>query len=163
MREAISYLRSLQACPLIVFVGHISRTAYADENTVLSAMEILREATPYWAAHGTPCGFDLVVKKIADYIGLNRFEVAHTSRAKDGSILRDVGLLDGADMLVAFPQEKYPEQDAQCRVIKQPKTRSNWRTADVEITTMAESMGVPVLVVYRDASTLWVPGASYVQ
>lgn len=161
MREALQYLTGLRGpiyeVPLIAFVGHVCRTWYADENTICAVMEILREARMFQPVYTRPTGFDLVIRNIAGHLGLVGFEVAPMGKDETGRSIRDPGMLDGAALVVAFPVEKAPRfEDG--RVVKEPNTRESWKSADPELAPTIEALGIPVLAVYRNGETIWIPG-----
>lgn len=160
MKEALQYLRGLRGhlyqVPLIAFVGHICRTWYADENTTCAVMEILRSERMFQPVHTKPTGFDLMVSKIAGYLGLVGFEVAPAGQDKEGRTIRDPGMLDGVAFVVAFPVEKPPKTDEFGKPVKSAVEKLDWRTADPELAKTIEAMGIPVLVVYRTGETQWI-------
>ena len=121
-------------------------------------MEILREERLFRPVHTDPMGFDLVVRNIAGYLGLVGFEVPPAGRDDVGRSIRDPVMLDGVAMVVAFPVEKAPELNEFGRRVKAANKHESWETADPALAPFIEQMGVPVLAVYRDGGTLWVPG-----
>jgi hypothetical protein len=163
MQEALQYLRGLRGPlhdpPLIAFVGHICRTWFVDEHVICAVMEILRQERLYRPVHIDPRGFDRTIKTIADLIGLVSVEVAPGGHDKVGRSVRDPEMLDGVAMVVAFPVEKAGERDEFGHPVKTAnEQRPSWKTADPELAPIIEQMGLPVLAVYRDGGTTWVPG-----
>lgn len=150
MQEAIDYLGDLRHLPLVPFVGPLSRTHNVDIDLIEVAMDILLCGALYRPVHAIPLGFDYQIKKVALWKNLDPFQ------ACDGP--RDPGILDGVDLVVAFPDEN-PARVTKLGKIIVPEKRE-WWTADPELRPFIRSLTLPVLVVYRDGETRWMRRAT---
>jgi hypothetical protein len=157
MEQALQYLRGLRGTPLIAFIGLPCRTWYADEHVICAVMEILRQERMFQPVHTDPRGFDFTIKTIADRLGLVSVETNPGGRDEEGRSIRDPEMLDGVEMVVAFPEEKPGARDELGRPVKAPnEKRQSWKTADPALAEIIVKMGLPVLAVYRDGETIWV-------
>lgn len=150
MDEALRYLRAQRDVPLIAFVGAPSRSWWADVDVLCAVMEILREARIYQPVRSGAYGFDYWLKEAASRLGL--VEVDAGAAKQDGRYLRDPGMLDGACMLVAFPEEDTTDRHG--KPVKKDKLHP-YKTADQQVVELADRFGIPVLCVRRSGQTEW--------
>lgn len=143
MRRAVEVLLAAPGdLPLVVFVGHRSRTMYEDHDTVHVVLEILRENRMFRPVHGGKPPFDMYLHEICDPLGIMDLMVGPGEpeewSARFDPFERELDILDGACLVVAFHPENGDVDDADPRIVG-----------------FARELGIPVIGVSRRGRTTW--------